>query len=96
MKPLKSLRTTDSDNPGWLRRLVRPSDDDPKLGTEELNAIIEKTKCDLIFMGCPKTETDYRNAIMMAIMVGQVDEANAAKMRTDKPINMALMPNIRS
>ena len=24
MKPLKSLRTTDSDNPGWLRRLVRP------------------------------------------------------------------------
>jgi hypothetical protein len=23
MKPLKSLRTTDSDNPGWLRRLVR-------------------------------------------------------------------------
>ena len=24
MKPLKSLRTTDSANPGWLRRLVRP------------------------------------------------------------------------
>ena len=24
MKPLKSLRTTDSDNPGWLRRFVRP------------------------------------------------------------------------
>jgi hypothetical protein len=57
----------------------------PELGTEELNKILEKTKADLIFMGCPKTEADYRRAIMMAIIVGQIDEANASKMRLDKP-----------
>src|ERR1035437_4194235 len=36
MKPLKSLRTTESDNPGWLRRLVRPH-----------GRIIHKASCSL-------------------------------------------------
>ena len=60
----------------------------PELGTAELDKIIKEESTALIFMGCPKTEKDYRRAILLALLFGQLDEANQAKMKSDKPIDV--------
>jgi hypothetical protein len=60
MKPLKPLRTTDSDNPGWLRRMVRRRE----LATDAYLALFD--------MPCPKTDLEYRKALMLAVTYGQV------------------------
>ena len=65
----------------------------PKLGSAELTKIIEEETSALLFMGCPRTEQEYRRAILLALIFGELSEANKAAMESDKPIDVTARSN---
>ena len=54
------MNKTESDNAGWLRRMVRRRE----LATDAYLALFD--------MPCPKTDLEYRKALMLAVTYGQV------------------------